>query len=265
MILPRIITAAVGIPVVLTVMYIGGVPFFIFSLFIIIMSLYEYNIMMKISMKAVDTLSLFLCGVLFPFAFYFNGAENNSLDFFPLLVSFAVILPFINEILRKEKYFERPAYTIVGIFLISFNLSYLILIRDLKPYGSKILFITVFCVWLTDTAAYFIGSKFGKNKLNSVSPKKTIEGFIASIIFSVAFMFLMAKVSPIFGIKQFVLFGLLISLSGQLSDLAESLIKRACGVKDSSNLLPGHGGFMDRFDSYFFVAPFVYYFVIFLR
>ncbi|MBP7796183.1 MAG: phosphatidate cytidylyltransferase [Elusimicrobiales bacterium] len=266
MILPRIITAIIGIPVILLVIYAGGFPFFAFITFVIIMSLYEYSLMMKLALKPVDNFSLFLCGILFPVIFYLNGGEYSSIyNFLPFFISLSVILPWFIELFRKEKYLERVTYTIAGTLFISFNLSFLILLRDLKPYGRNMVFSIIICVWIMDTAAYFVGSKFGKNKLNDISPKKTIEGFVAGLLTALIFYYFAAGIfKENFSLKEMLLIGLLVSLAGQFSDLGESLVKRACGVKDSSNLLPGHGGFLDRFDSYIFISPIIYYTIIFM-
>jgi len=263
MVLPRIITAIVGIPIVLGFIYVGGFSYFLFITFIIGMCLYEYYVMMKLSFKPVDPFSLFLCGLLIPVGFYLNYDMEKYFNFLSMFVSFSVILPFLFELFRREKYLERVVYTVSAIFLISYNLSHLILLRNMKG-GAKILFFLIISIWIGDTFAYIVGSKFGKHALNQVSPKKTLEGFIAGVISIVLFFYVLSYYSSFLSTFNFILFGIIISLSSQFSDLAESLIKRACGVKDSSNLLPGHGGFFDRFDSYIFAAPISYYFLIFI-
>lgn len=265
MILPRIITAIIGIPVVLFFIYCGGFPFYLFVSFIIVMCNYEYYIIMRNALRPVQPFALFICSVLFPIAFFMNGSDFNIYNFLPFIISLSIILPFVLELFSKEKYLERVSYTIIGIFLISFNLSYLILIRDIPQYGRTIILLVILCVWIGDSAAYFIGTRFGKRKLNDISPKKTVEGFFASVLFSILFFYILSKYSQMFTLSQFIYLAIIISIAGQISDLAQSLIKRACSIKDSSNLLPGHGGFFDRFDSYLFLSPFVYYFVVFVK
>ncbi|PIS46761.1 MAG: phosphatidate cytidylyltransferase [Elusimicrobia bacterium CG08_land_8_20_14_0_20_51_18] len=267
MLLPRIITAVLGIPVVVSFVYFGGLPYFFFVFLIVMLSLYEYSTLLKIGLKPVERFSLFFFGALIPAALYLNGdnTEANLSNFIPLIISLSVISSLVYELFASEKYLERVAYTIFGIFMISWNLSHLILIRDLRPDGRLLTFAIIITVWTMDTAAYFIGRRFGRRKLSPVSPKKTVEGFLAGLFSSVLclwiFHFFMDGISTF----NMVLIGLIIGIAGQLSDLAESLIKRAVGAKDSSNLLPGHGGILDRFDSYIFIAPLVYYFVILAR
>ena len=267
MLLPRVITAIIGAPLVLAFIWFGQLPYFLFVFSVIIFSLYEYYSIMKIGLKPVDGFSLFFSGILLPIAFYINGENTNvnMYNFLPFFISLSFILPLLSELFAKERYLERPAYTLFGIMFISFSLSHLILIRDLRPDGRIITFSIVITVWIMDSAAYFIGRKFGKNKLSPVSPKKTIEGFMAAIISAIFTMYIFHFFINTISLINILILSLLISLCGQFSDLAESLIKRAVSVKDSSNLLPGHGGVLDRFDSYLFIAPVCYYFLIFIR
>lgn len=267
MLLPRIMTAVLGIPVVVAFVYFGGLPYFFFIFLIIALSLYEYATLLRIGLKPVERFSLFIFGALIPAALYLNGenTEVNISNFIPLIISLSVISSLVYELFASERYLERVAYTIFGIFMISWNLSHLILIRDLRPDGRLLTFAIIITVWTMDTAAYFIGKRFGRKKLSPVSPKKTVEGFLAGLFSAVLclwiFHFFIDGITPF----NMVIIGLIIGVAGQLSDLAESLIKRAVGAKDSSNLLPGHGGILDRFDSYIFIAPLVYYFIILAR
>jgi phosphatidate cytidylyltransferase len=119
-------------------------------------------------------------------------------------------------------------------------------------------------IWVCDTAAYFTGVVFGRHKLfERVSPKKTWEGAIGGLIFAI----LMAVASHYWFVRDLrlidsMVIGFMIGTIGQLSDLAESLFKRDAGVKDSSGLIPGHGGVLDRFDSEMLVAPQVYLYLL---
>lgn len=116
-------------------------------------------------------------------------------------------------------------------------------------------------VWVCDTTAYFVGRTTGKHKLAPVvSPKKTWEGFVAGFVgATVVVLATRASAPDMFSAPRAASVALCIGIFGQLSDLAESLVKRAVGAKDSGGLLPGHGGIMDRFDSYILAAPAVYY------
>jgi phosphatidate cytidylyltransferase len=133
------------------------------------------------------------------------------------------------------------------------------------PHALKITFLVMACIWAADIGAYIVGKCFGKTRLSPISPKKTVEGTIFGIIGSLAvgmtgawyFSFPSWQLTG-------VLLGSLIGVTSLLGDLTESMMKRDAGFKDSGQLIPGHGGILDRTDSYVFTAPLVYYFLIWL-
>ncbi|AUT03616.1 phosphatidate cytidylyltransferase [Nostoc sp. CENA543] len=130
------------------------------------------------------------------------------------------------------------------------------------PQGLTITVLTFLCIWAADIGAYTIGKFFGKTRLSDISPKKTVEG----AVFGISASLVVALVGAYYlKLPQFLItgttLGLLIGLASLLGDLTESMLKRDAGVKDSGQLIPGHGGILDRTDSYIFTAPIVYYFV----
>ncbi|MDB9374009.1 phosphatidate cytidylyltransferase [Nodularia sphaerocarpa] len=133
------------------------------------------------------------------------------------------------------------------------------------PQGFTLTVLTFLCIWAADIGAYVIGKFFGKTRLSDISPKKTVEGAVfgitASIVVAVAGAYYLDLPKFLF---TGVALGLLIGIASLLGDLTESMLKRDAGVKDSGQLIPGHGGILDRTDSYIFTAPLVYYFVTLL-
>lgn len=158
--------------------------------------------------------------------------------------------------------FKDMAYTLLGICYIPIFMMFLSLINAMD--NGKIIFIfALIAAWGTDIFAYSIGSKFGKHKFSKVSPKKSIEGCIGGTIGSIILTIIFAAIlnnrfSFEYSYITISIIGLVLSLIGQIGDFAASSIKRYVDIKDYSNLLPGHGGMLDRIDSILFIAPFAY-------
>ena len=120
-------------------------------------------------------------------------------------------------------------------------------------------------VWANDVFAYLIGSAIGKHKLfERLSPKKTWEGSVGGFVFTLVFAWLFSLVASNYSLSQWLVLGMIISITANLGDLAESLLKRNAGVKDSGTIFPGHGGVLDRFDAVLFATPFVYFYLFIL-
>lgn len=187
----------------------------------------------------------------------------------PLLLTSAVMLSLIRLLMRsqKERAFMSWAWTIAGMLYVGWLLGHLVALRGLDA-GRNWVFFALFTTFATDTAAFLVGRTLGKHHLApSISPGKTWEGAIAgafSAIIVSLFFTLPTPLSLHFSYGQAILLGLLVSIFGQLGDLAESLFKRNMGVKESGKLIPGHGGILDRMDSVVFVGIVVYYYAILL-
>jgi phosphatidate cytidylyltransferase len=195
--------------------------------------------------------------------------KNFSADKVGIYSIIMIFILFGTELFNKnpDLCMNRILSSFFGAFFIPLTLVYMIYIRDLNN-GMEFVFFIFIVTWILDTAAYIFGKIFGKHKLAmSISPMKTIEGAIMGIIFAVLTSTICRNMfmSNILTLKNAVLLGIVISIVGQSSDLAESLIKRDVNVKDSGRIIPGHGGFFDRFDSYIFVAPIVYHILKFLK
>jgi phosphatidate cytidylyltransferase len=255
MLLPRALTAAVGIPLLLWLAHVGGLAFAAFVTGISALCCYEYALALRIGGRPVQ----FLPTVLFGAALAACAALTGPLG---LVLTAGVALVALVEMASSTHSLDRAALTLFGAVFAGWMPAHLALIRDLRPHGEALLAMTFVSVWCMDTAAYTVGKTMGRHALAPVlSPKKTWEGavggFAAALGVCAAFSHWGLKDSLPLPLALGV--GAVIGVTGQLSDLAESLVKRDAGVKDSGALLPGHGGVFDRFDSYILCAPAVYY------
>ncbi len=215
----------------------------------------------------------------------------SQLQFQLVLVLLFLMIVALSELFRtKGSPLVNAGATVTGVMFISLFFGTLVAIRELFPYGFPVhMFRSVLpsdgneralidhwggmtvatilvSLWVCDTAAYFIGLGFGRHRLfERVSPKKSWEGAIAGFVGAVATIVAAQQtVLPYMSLGQAIVLGALIGITGQLGDLVESRFKRDAGVKDSSGLIPGHGGVYDRFDSVVFVAPIAYLYIDFI-
>lgn len=206
-------------------------------------------------------------GLLWTLLFIISPQLDNRYLTPPVLLASGVVLSLIWIVARRrrENAFPGWAWTLGGILYIGFLLSYFVALRDLDD-GRNWVFLAIIVTFGSDTAAYFIGRTLGRHKLApTISPGKTWEGTIAGFAGAIIISLLFTLPTPLqlpIGYGQAVFLGFLISLFGQLGDLAESLLKRNAGVKDSGKMLAGHGGFLDRMDSIVFASVVVYYYVV---
>ena len=256
----RIVVAIFGIPALIYICVKGG--FFLLGFTILLAVVGGAEISMMLSAKGYRS-SLFL-SVLLPLVFVvcaFYGYE--VLDLLTITIFIHTIIIVIDYSRAKDlKLTEFPADflgRLLPVFYVGLLSSYIIRLSKDFTIGGYLLILVFMVVWASDTAAYFGGKLMGKHKLSeTVSPKKTWEGFyfgflgalIAAVVAKLVFL-------NLDWIKVIVL-ALAACLFGQIGDLFESAIKRHCGVKDSSAILPGHGGILDRFDSFLFAVPIVY-------
>lgn len=266
----RILVSIIAIPLILIICYLGRYFFLAFTLGVGLISFYEFSELVKNKNAYVNLLFGLLITAFLIFNSYF--------DFFPFHYSIliGILLLLIYELFRdKSSAIINLGTTLLGIFYIGLFSSTLIGIRELYSdfnkiyeYGGFIIISMMITIWVCDSAAYFLGTAFGKHRLfPRVSPQKSWEGAVAGFIFSVASMIVMKSVLVDFlTMNQAVIIGIIIGSFGQIGDLIESLIKRDAGVKDSSNIIPGHGGILDRFDSLLYSAPIVFlYFSLFVN
>jgi phosphatidate cytidylyltransferase len=187
-----------------------------------------------------------------------NHPTDLAGDWLPALFVPALIVVARPDPIEKAAFRLFALWAAIIYVVMPFHYGVMMVESSAKPWMLFVLGV----VWAGDTGAYFAGRFLGRHKLHpKVSPKKTIEGAIGGLLSSVGGGFLMVEVLGLTGLEgwKIAVFSALGGALGQLGDLAESLVKRACGVKDSGTILPGHGGMLDRLDGVIFAMPFFYF------
>ncbi|WP_059105198.1 phosphatidate cytidylyltransferase [Shouchella shacheensis] len=171
---------------------------------------------------------------------------------------FLILVLLMLTVLTKNQFtFDEVGFVVVSSVYVGFGFHYLIMTRDVPEVGMWLVFFVIALIWTTDSGAYFIGKAMGKRKLwPDISPNKTIEGSLGGVGAAVVIGTIFYVSYPVFPNYITALLVILVtSVFGQLGDLVESALKRHYAVKDSGNVLPGHGGVLDRFDSLIYVMP----------
>ena len=257
----RITSGLLGFPLVLLILIIGDKIIVDVALSIIaLLAMNEYfNAVAKVS-KPVRWLGYLSC---LSIALVHIVPKEYLSTIVTLAVPTILLILFSQVIATEMKTtFKDIAYTFIGIFYVVFFMMFVAFINGMKD-GNILIWYAIIAAWGTDIFAYFVGKAIGKHKFSKVSPKKSIEGCIGGTLGAILLMLLYTYVANTFwGMNYSYLFiagiGLILSLIGQIGDFAASSIKRSVDIKDFSNLIPGHGGMLDRIDSLIFLAPFAY-------
>jgi phosphatidate cytidylyltransferase len=228
---------------------------------IILLASWEYFEMTGSEQSGADRLLCLALASLIPVAAH-SGRPDCLLG--SLFVSFFVLaLRSLKGGENLRARFETFQLWFFGLFYVSFTLSHFVLLRNLEDWKPWIFFILI-VTYVGDVAAFFTGSRLGKRKLSPfLSPKKTVEGALGGLLASVL-AGLVCKVVFFSALTtaQALWVAAVLSMSGQIGDLVESLVKRTYGIKDSGRMLPGHGGILDRIDSILFAGPVGYYLAV---
>jgi phosphatidate cytidylyltransferase len=257
LLITRLITAAIGIPLIAAAVWVGD------ALLAAVVAVAVYIATLEFAnargvMRAPRSMLSALAAAALPVAAYFGEAY--------LLGAIVGVVGVMGAALALSKApHDDVAEWLWGIaapLYLGGLASYFVLLRD-GPDGRELLFFTLLTVWATDTGAYAVGRAIGRHKLApAISPGKTIEGSLGSLVTGFIAVFVLdAAIGIGFETLDLVLLGLILPPLIGIGDLAESALKRALDVKDSSGLVPGHGGIADRLDSLLFAAPAVYYYV----
>lgn len=259
--LSRIIVAIIGIPILVGILYFGGLPLLLFTNIIVGIGSYEFYKMVEASGRKPYSKLGILLSLVVPNAIYMG------IDVLAILVFCTLLLITIRVLnVEVENSSIDIGTTLLGIIYVGCLFSHVLLINNLEN-GGKWLLTAQIMVWVCDSFAYFIGMSIGRKffsrGFNPISPKKSIEGSIGGTICTVITLYLLDKLFSLvaggLGVINILILGIFISLVAQIGDLGESMFKREFKIKDSGTLLKGHGGILDRFDSMLFVAPVMYY------
>lgn len=272
----RLITGTIFVVVLVSAIWFSAWTMAALFLLITILGLHEFYKLSEKSGAHAQKKYGTIAGALIVLLMFFSKASPTPFSFLLLLP--ILFLPFFIELFRKkENPFANIGWTLLGIIYVAFPFAFLVLtftpIRLLHDalYGATLKMqaydyrplLTIFVlIWISDSLAYVCGRLFGKHKLwERISPKKTWEGFIGGFIFTVAAGGMIAHwvFADQFHHHQEIIWicvAAVISVSGMLGDLVESLFKRSIDVKDSGTILPGHGGILDRFDALLLATPF---------
>lgn len=256
----RIFTGLIGAALIVAAVAFSEWTFFAIFLGICILSLLEfYRLAGLDGLLPLKWYGTFCSVAIFTVTFFIESGRLEAAYYsllFPL-VSIVYMIKLYKKFERKP--FTNIAYTFLGIFYVSVPFSLMSAIAfNQGTYRYEIILGCLLILWASDTGAYFAGTFFGKNKLfERISPKKSWEGFFGGALLAVSISLALAAYFPVLGRMQWVIVSLIIIVGGTFGDLTESLLKRSIEIKDSGASLPGHGGFLDRFDGLLLSTPFI--------
>jgi phosphatidate cytidylyltransferase len=256
----RVVAAVVAVPFLIFCIYYSDWTFFGLFLLICILTQLEFYKLLKLDENVPLLYYGTFCGaLLFTLSFLIETDRIPELSYY--IISPLLTLIFFIKLYKKNdtKPFMNIAYTFLGIIYVALPFALIcILSMVLGSYSWQIVLGCLLLLWASDTGAYFAGTKFGKTKLfERVSPKKSWEGSIGGFALAMVVAFVLnIYFKDLEGWKWFVI-GAIIVIAGTYGDLVESLFKRSIQIKDSGSIIPGHGGFLDRFDGLLLSVPFI--------
>ncbi len=256
----RTLSGIVYITLLVSATLFSGLTFTILFGVFLFVAVFEFCKLINLN----KLLPLFLAAlgyILFAVFISNNSTENLLLCLAALFVSGLLLIDLFSKGLPAQR--DKPGKLVILIGYIILPFLLLIRLPYLTGKYDPMVIIGIFIlIWTNDTFAYIVGKTMGRRKLfERISPKKTIEGFLGGLVFAVIASFIISRF-PVFGQSAAVWMGAaaILVITGTLGDLIESRFKRNAGVKDSGNIMPGHGGILDRLDSIIFAIPFLFLF-----
>ncbi len=274
--LRRTLTGAWIVIFILGGFWLHPVTFFLTGLIIVAGAQYEYYLMIREHHEVkTQVIPGMVTGAVIYTTSTLVAAGIVPWKYFPVIVPAIIMIMFI-ELYRKEnKPFDSLAHTLLPLIYIVVPLSMFpfsafshsgldsLLTHGITEFSPGIIVGFFILLWTNDSGAYIIGISFGRHRLmERISPKKSWEGFFGGLVLAAAVAWLLSDWLGVVNTAGWVIISIIISIAGTYGDLVESMLKRSLGVKDSGNIMPGHGGFLDRFDSAILSFPFVFLFII---
>ncbi len=255
----RVVTAIVAVPLLIGILLLPKIWLTVLVVIASIIGLFEFYRAVGLIKKPALCIMGYLATILFGLGTLFRTSGNMAIFFGFMMILFVVLL------------IQRSTVTLTDVSLLIFSLIYIpyfllniSYIRAIEPYGNYYVWLVFICAFSADTFAYVVGKLFGRHKLcPSISPKKTVEGALGGIIGCGLSCLLYGVIMTYWagipvGLPRLFILGMVVGLISEIGDLLASIIKRQYGIKDFGNLLPGHGGILDRCDSVILVAPTIF-------
>jgi phosphatidate cytidylyltransferase len=264
----RTITGIVLVLVMLTAILTSQYSFAILFLIILIVSILEFTNLFKESVVQPNRCFSYLVSIILFIATFMIAKGIIEIKYFLGILPFFLMIMAAELYRKKDKAVENIAVTIFGIIYLAIPLSLISFLvfpemLSANAYTPKLLIALFSLIWIYDSGAYLVGVSIGKHRLfERISPKKSWEGAIGGTLIAIAASYFISSFIPEIKLVHWIAISILTVVSSTYGDLTESMFKRYFGIKDSGNILPGHGGVLDRFDSLFFAAPVI---VIYLK
>ncbi|NJB82606.1 phosphatidate cytidylyltransferase [Wenyingzhuangia aestuarii] len=270
--LQRAFSGIIFVAILIGATLYSSISFYLLFFFFMIVAIFEFQKLSNYKTSffyilgtitfLLSTGSLKVLGSYFPInALFSNDLKNTSFIYVLLFFTFLILL-------FKKK--QNNPFTDLGIIFLTYLyavIPFTIILaipfcNDTNTYEGTTFLGCIILIWSTDTFAYLTGKAIGKHKLyEKISPNKTIEGSVGGLIFTLITATILSKYFTQYSLTEWLGLSIVISIFGGLGDLVESMFKRAANIKDSGNLIPGHGGVLDRFDSLLFASPFIYFYL----
>ncbi|PID68065.1 MAG: phosphatidate cytidylyltransferase [Flavobacteriia bacterium] len=264
----RAISGSIYVSILITGILYNKLTFLLLFLVIMNISLYEFNRMIKL--KSVFPFILGNLLFIFGNTLNFSSSARPFTEYAGVALFLGFFATFISILFqKKEEAVAELGKKFLSVVYIALPFTLIVMIPSLNNQfqfiNTTILGVFIL-VWVNDSFAYLVGSMIGKNKLfYSISPNKTWEGFIGGMVFTFGMAFILAHYFEKLDLINWLVLAFIVSTFGVLGDLIESMFKRQAGLKDSGNIIPGHGGMLDRMDSMIFSAPFIFIYLLLIN